>query len=540
MIIRKYLVDDINEALFKIKHELGDDAYIINQKQVRQPGVKGLFSNKKLEVTVGLANKPDSHKENKSPEKQTSNDIQQLSPQIGSNNLDTSNLEVSNNQYGRDYSQVAPKPMAYSREFNKPIAYEQEITKPISYDQEITKPTTYTQEISRPMAPPQEPSKSISYYNKLFEEKQKVLNNFGEEIFGGRDGRALDNRRKPPFSNNFNTVSTKGFETYKNNREPSQEAVDLNTELNYKTVGFNNQLASDARRERVHNETSIREVNVDKSILENIQNDIHEIKNTMQDFINNKPHDSYLDEILYRQDICKELCDEIRINCTLTKDELMDKRVVKKYLREVFSEIIKIDDQGISNKVVVVGPTGSGKTTTIAKLAGMLCFNLNKKVGLVTIDTFRVGAVEQLRMYGEVMNIPYKHVTTLNDMRNVFDDMRSCEVVLVDTIGRSSKNVIHLSELNMFIQSIQSENVTLVLSAGMNKQDITGFIDSFKGINFKNVIITKLDETNSFGMFVNVCYKTSLPISFVTVGQDVPLDIKKADKEEILDMILGE
>ncbi|EIA23070.1 Flagellar biosynthesis protein FlhF [Candidatus Arthromitus sp. SFB-1] len=92
----------------------------------------------------------------------------------------------------------------------------------------------------------------------------------------------------------------------------------------------------------------------------------------------------------------------------------------------------------------------------------------------------------------------------------------------------------------MFVQSIQSDEVTLVVSAGMKQQDLNGFINSFKGIKFKNVIVTKLDETNSFGMFVNICYKTSLPISFVTVGQDVPLDIKQADKEEILNMILGE
>ena len=84
----------------------------------------------------------------------------------------------------------------------------------------------------------------------------------------------------------------------------------------------------------------------------------------------------------------QELCDEIKANCTLTKDELMNKTIVKKYLRGVFSNIIKIYDSNISNKIVVVGPTGSGKTTTIAKLAGMLSLNLNKSVGLVTIDTF--------------------------------------------------------------------------------------------------------------------------------------------------------
>ena len=209
-------------------------------------------------------------------------------------------------------------------------------------------------------------------------------------------------------------------------------------------------------------------------------------------------------------------------------------------MRDVFSNIIKIYENDVSNKFVVVGPTGSGKTTTVAKLAGMLSLNLNKRVGMVTIDTFRVGAVEQLKMYADIMNIPYKSVMTLNDIRSVFDDMKACDVILVDTIGRGNKNIIQLNELSMFVQSIQSNDVSLVVSAGMKEQDVDLFINSFKGIKFTNVIVTKLDETNSFGMLVNICYKTSIPISFLTIGQDVPLDIKKANKNEILDMILGE
>ena len=118
--------------------------------------------------------------------------------------------------------------------------------------------------------------------------------------------------------------------------------------------------------------------------------------------------------------------------------------------------------------------------------------------------------------------------------------MKACDVILVDTIGRGNKNIIQLNELSMFVQSIQSNDVSLVVSAGMKEQDVDLFINSFKGIKFTNVIVTKLDETNSFGMLVNICYKTSIPISFLTIGQDVPLDIKKANKNEILDMILGE
>ena len=95
-------------------------------------------------------------------------------------------------------------------------------------------------------------------------------------------------------------------------------------------------------------------------------------------------------------------------------------------------------------------------------------------------------------MYADIMNVPYKYVTTLDDIRTVFDYMKSCEVILVDTIGRSNKNIIHLNELNMFVQSIQSDEVTLVVSAGMKQQDLNGFINSFKGIKFKKCYCYKI------------------------------------------------
>ncbi len=486
MIIRKYLVDDINEALFRIKHELGDEAYIISQKQVRQPGVKGFFTNKKLEVTVGLVSQQDQQKVLKEPE------------------------EV--------HMAVTP---------NKEAVTSQMVNQVNGKDQ----------------------GQSISYYNKLFEEKQKVLNNFGEEIFTPKEPDVI-NKMNTSYPNTFITTGNRGVDAYKASEESKSRIMDLNSqEPSYENIAFNNKVASEARGEgRIDhlvntnvNQGLTRDMKSSEEILSDLKKDISEIKGIMEDFINRKPKgDTYLDEILTKQDICKELRDDIKNSCPLSYEERMNKSSVKSYLRDVFSKIIKVYEGTVSNKVVVVGPTGSGKTTTVAKLAGMLSLNLNKKVGLVTIDTFRVGAVEQLKIYGEIMNIPYKYVTTLNDIRTVFDDMKSCDVILVDTIGRSNKNIIHLNELNMFVQSIQSDEVTLVISAGMKDQDLEGFVNSFKGIKFKNVIITKLDETSSFGTFVNVCYKTSLPISFITVGQDVPLDIKKADKEEILDMILGE
>lgn len=496
MIIRKYLVDNINEALFRIKHELGDDAYIISQKMVREPGVKGFFSNKKLEVTVGLINKENLSENKYLPNEEVQGGV--LSSSVNQPQADLNNSILSNNDVKQQFLG--------------------------SYAQ-----NSYSQN---------DKSKSMSYYNKLFEEKQKMFNNFNNESFN-QNYQDLS-KEAIPNQNNFQIENLRREGQNRN----SSSIIDLNLDQ------FSNRLVNkypDDLNENLNYVNQVDKFNIPKPEIQNensqeLKKELQEIKDIVKGLVNNNSASplNCLDEILHKHDICKELCEEIKSNCTLTSEELRNEKIVKKYLRDVFSNIIKIYENDVSNKFVVVGPTGSGKTTTVAKLAGMLSLNLNKRVGMVTIDTFRVGAVEQLKMYADIMNIPYKSVMTLNDIRSVFDDMKACDVILVDTIGRGNKNIIQLNELSMFVQSIQSNDVSLVVSAGMKEQDVDLFINSFKGIKFTNVIVTKLDETNSFGMLVNICYKTSIPISFLTIGQDVPLDIKKANKNEILDMILGE
>ena len=453
MIIKKYLVDDINEALFRIKHELGDDAYIISQKMVRQSGVRGLFSTKKLEVTVGLANKEGVVSNVPAQESE-------LPVNLANNSVNfKSELELQNKE----------KPLYSS-----------------NYAQNI-----YSQNDS---------SKSMSYYNKLFEEKQKMLNE----------------------SYNNRLVENDEVEKFKNLNKDSflKNTADLkNTTENV-------------------NKSEIKNENIDY-----IKRELSEIKNIIQNLEVSKSNavsqPNYLDEILSKNYICKELCEDIRSKCTLSENELFDKKIVKKYLRNVFSNIIKIQNDEVLDKVILVGPTGAGKTTTIAKLASLFSLQHNKKVGLITLDTYRVAAAEQLRMYANIINAPYGLITNINDIKETFDGMSFCDITLIDTVGIGSRNIMQLNELSTYIKTIKSSELDLIINAGMKYEDAESFINLFKGVNFRSVIITKLDETNSFGMFVNICYKTSLPISYITFGQDVPLDIKGANKEEILNLILG-
>ncbi|MEA4825745.1 MAG: GTPase, partial [Clostridium sp.] len=186
------------------------------------------------------------------------------------------------------------------------------------------------------------------------------------------------------------------------------------------------------------------------------------------------------------------------------------------------------------------GPTGVGKTTTIAKLAGRLALIEKKKVGLITIDTYRIGAVEQLNTYADIMNIPFKTVFSVKEMETAIECMNQCDVILIDTTGRSSKNAMQIAELNAFIQKVDANNIYLVISCTTKDKDIDSIVEGYRTLNFNNVIITKLDETTTYGSILNILECTGKPLSFVTVGQNVPDDFKRLNKEDVCNLILGE
>lgn len=244
-----------------------------------------------------------------------------------------------------------------------------------------------------------------------------------------------------------------------------------------------------------------------------------------------------------------------KLQTKLEASDLNDK-VVKKVMSKVktinedldemqkaklaIEKMVNISKAKMEGFVVLVGPTGVGKTTTIAKLAGRLSLVDKKKVGLITIDTYRIGAVEQLKTYADIMNIPFRVVLTIKEMEAAVEAMKNCDVVLIDTTGRSSKNTMQISELRAFIGKVNTNNIHLVLSSTTKDRDVVSIVEGYSVLNYNNVIITKLDETSTYGSILNVLDTAKKPLSFITVGQNVPDDIKGVTPQEISNLILGE
>ncbi len=190
--------------------------------------------------------------------------------------------------------------------------------------------------------------------------------------------------------------------------------------------------------------------------------------------------------------------------------------------------------------VVFMGPTGVGKTTTIAKLVSSMVLSYNLRMGLITADTYRIAAVEQLRTYAEILGVDVSVVYDKNDMKDIVArDKGKYDVTFVDTAGRSHQNKQSLSDLSDLLTVIPKARKFLVLSLTTNFEDMLTIAQTYAQISDFDIIFTKMDETAVYGSILNLCYLTGKKVTYVTNGQNVPEDIRVARPEKIAKALLG-
>ncbi len=189
--------------------------------------------------------------------------------------------------------------------------------------------------------------------------------------------------------------------------------------------------------------------------------------------------------------------------------------------------------------VALVGPTGVGKTTTIGKLAAGFSIIERRKVALITADTYRVAAVEQLKTFGEIIGVPVEVVMTPDSLQEAIERHRDKELIFIDTAGRSPFHDLHMSELEAFLQKSKPDLTMLVMSVTTNLADQLLVFERFREIS-THLILTKLDESISTGSLLDLIVKTSLPVAYLTNGQNVPDDIDAATPEKLAHCVLGE
>lgn len=295
--------------------------------------------------------------------------------------------------------------------------------------------------------------------------------------------------------------------------------------------------------------------NIEKKI-DNLETLLYKMSSKLlsyEDIVKQKSNEKYnntIINIIYDNLIANEVMPEIAVKLLENLDEIIekDKENLNLAVGIVYNRIIEIIGNIqpiIINKdekpsfIVMMGPTGVGKTTTIAKLSSHFILKEHCDVGLITADTYRIAAIEQLKVYSDILGIETEVIYSETEIEDIFKKLSYKDIVFIDTAGRSHKNNEQIDELNLLLQKTKNCGKYLVLSMTTKCKDLISIVDTYSKITDYNIIFTKSDETITKGIILNICYLTGKTLSYITNGQNVPEDIEIIKPEEIAKALLG-
>jgi flagellar biosynthesis protein FlhF len=252
---------------------------------------------------------------------------------------------------------------------------------------------------------------------------------------------------------------------------------------------------------------------------------------------------------LIQNDVSRHLADEVAtaIRDELTPGELSDEGIVRTAVLRRLESLIPVEGglapagpeaDGRPRTIALVGPTGVGKTTTLAKLAAAFRLRHGKRVGLITCDTYRIAAVDQLRTYASIIGVPLKVALSPEEMAAACEELSDCDVILIDTAGRSPSDHERLDELSAMVDAARPHQVHLVLASVAGESSLVRTAERFARLRPDRVIFTKLDEAASLGVLLNVLNRLEAKLSFVTTGQEVPEDLEPGRADRLARLIL--
>lgn len=235
------------------------------------------------------------------------------------------------------------------------------------------------------------------------------------------------------------------------------------------------------------------------------------------------------------------------IESSLKKESNLDSILASVYQKIILKlgEPAVIGDDDRKKVIFFVGPTGVGKTTTIAKLASDYKLNRHKKIGMITADTYRIAAVEQLNTYASILDVPVNVIYTPSEIVENVKELDNNDMIFVDTAGRSHKNISQRDEIIEMINLVKDGElgfdieIFLVLSVTTKYKDLVAIVDAYKQLTDMKLLFTKIDETSALGNILNIRWYTDAPLSYSTYGQNVPDDIEKLDVQKLAKYLLG-
>ena len=257
-------------------------------------------------------------------------------------------------------------------------------------------------------------------------------------------------------------------------------------------------------------------------------------------------------ELIYQQLVQNEVDEEIaksimdEVNRSLAKNAPLDQILANIYQKIILMlgqpYSIKSEENAKTKFIFFLGSTGVGKTTTIAKIASKLKLEKHAKIALVTADTYRIAAVEQLKTYANILSVPLEVIYSPQELGDNLEKLKQYDVCLIDPAGRSHRSKEQMEDIRALLEQIpvNERQVYLVLNAGTKYSDLQKIASVYSVLTDFSLIFTKLDETSSAGIMLNMRVKTNCPLSYVTWGQNVPEDIGEMDPQRVAKKLLSD
>lgn len=282
------------------------------------------------------------------------------------------------------------------------------------------------------------------------------------------------------------------------------------------------------------------ELNVLKDMVQKISSEVKDNGSKLPEQLEKYKHKLIENGVDYSiaNSIFKRLNEQISFE---DKDNIKIKTILRETLLEYVGLAEPLNTDDLNQKLVFfIGPTGVGKTTTLAKIAGKLVMEGKYNIGLITSDTYRIAAIEQLRVYSDILQLPLKIIYNEEDMYKALVNLNDKDIILVDTAGRNHKEIQEGDEIFKAMNSIKNKEVFLVLSCTTEYKILQSIIKQYNFIPDYKIIFTKVDECENLGNILNVKMLTNKPLSYITTGQNVPDDIELINREKIVNSLLGE
>ena len=486
-----YTAPTLAEAMEIAKQKHGENAMIAHSREIKK---KNALESGLYEVVI--------------VDRKAANEATQM-PSVNPNPID----EKPDNDIARRLDKIAQKELA-KRRLEK-IAREQEINAEISNAvKEISKivQNTDTFELADDATPKSKKGRDLRESKSDFgESRRESKGDFGESKHKSKDSQDSSESAR------FNPIAQTREMLAKLNADEIKELSAIKSSLNRLDDKMK------LLQNMFWNDVGIRAQNNN-----NVPQEFAEIYRICK---NSGMKNEHLDEIMR---LSSELMPmNMRANSVTTK----------RFFREVLRKLIpcRVENIDMARKriIMLVGPTGVGKTTTIAKLATHYSKKHNYKVGLISLDGYRIGAYEQLAFYAKKLKISINQVNDSAEFERSLEDLKYCDYILIDTIGSSQNDKQKLDFLRKFANADYNIDVNLVLSATTKFEDLRDIYGSFSILNIDTLIFSKLDESKGFGNIFSLIYDTKKPVSYLTIGQEVPEDILVAKNDYIADYIIN-